>query len=70
MDITVKDNLMLIEQNIDKALQRSGRTKDKVDIIAVTKTVGIEQITEAIDAGLDKIGENRVQEFLKKSTII
>lgn len=66
MDITVKDNLMLIEQNIDKALQRSGRTKDKVDIIAVTKTVGIEQITEAIDAGLDKIGENRVQEFLKK----
>ncbi len=70
MDITVKDNLLIIEQNIHKALQKSGRTNDNVDIIAVTKTVGIEQINEAIDAGLNKIGENRVQELVKKYDII
>ncbi len=70
IDITVKDNLLIIEQNIHKALQKSGRTNDNVDIIAVTKTVGIEQINEAIDAGLNKIGENRVQELVKKYDII
>src|SRR5690606_33618209 len=70
MDITVKDNLLMIKQNINKALQKSGRTDDNVDIIAVTKTVGIEQINEAINAGLYKIGENRVQELIKKYDII
>ncbi|QQY78738.1 hypothetical protein EDD65_10556 [Keratinibaculum paraultunense] len=70
MDITVKDNLLMIKQNINRALQKSGRTDDDVDIIAVTKTVGIEQINEAINAGLYKIGENRVQELIKKYDII
>lgn len=66
MDITIKDNLMIIRQNIEKALQRSGRTGDKVNIVAVTKTIGVEQINEAVEAGLIEIGENRVQELLRK----
>lgn len=61
---------MIIEQNIENALHKSGRTKDKVDIIAVTKTVGIDQMNEAIDAGLINVGENRVQELTKKYDII
>ena len=51
-------------------MHKSGRTKDKVNIIAVTKTVGIDQMNEAIDAGLIHVGENRVQELIKKYDII
>ena len=52
--------------NVKEALAKSGRTNSKVEIIAVTKTVDVERIKEAIDLGLKNIGENRVQEFVKK----
>ncbi len=35
-------------------------------IVAVTKTVGLEDIRQALDAGIVDFGENRVQEFLGK----
>jgi hypothetical protein len=68
--MTIKDNLLNIEKNIDKALQKSGRMNDKVELIAVTKTVGVNEINEALDLGLKNIGENRVQELVKKYDII
>lgn len=51
-------------------MAKSGRTNSKVEIIAVTKTVDVERIKEAIDLGLKNIGENRVQELVKKYDII
>ena len=68
--ITIKDNLLNIEKNIAQALERSGRINDKVEIIAVTKTVEVEKINEVIGLGLDNIGENRTQELVKKYDII
>lgn len=61
----IKENLLEIDENIQRALQRSGR-KDKVELIAVTKTVDIPRIEEAIDLGITDIGENKVQELEKK----
>lgn len=61
----IKENLTEINENIQKALQRSGR-KDKVELIAVTKTVDLDRIEEAINLGITDIGENRVQELEKK----
>lgn len=61
---------MVIEKNIEKSLQKSGRIDDKVHLIAVTKTVGIDKIKEALELGLKDIGENRVQELVKKYDII
>ncbi len=43
-----------------------GRSADEITIVAVTKTVGIEDIRQAITAGMRHFGENRVQEFLGK----
>lgn len=37
-----------------------------VRLMGVTKTVDVDRINTLIDAGLDLIGENRVQEFLSK----
>ena len=68
--ISIRDNLKVIEENINEALIKSGREGDTVEIIAVTKTVDIDRIKEAIDLGLNNIGENRVQELIKKYDIL
>lgn len=62
--------MTIIEENIKKSLKKANRTDDKVDIIAVTKTVGVESIKEAIKLGLKDIGENRPQELIKKYDVI
>ncbi|NLJ78422.1 MAG: YggS family pyridoxal phosphate-dependent enzyme [Tissierellia bacterium] len=66
----INNNLTIIENNIEKALRRAGRTGDKVHIVAVTKTVETDRIIEALEIGLDNIGENRVQELVQKYDII
>lgn len=43
-----------------------GRSAEEITIVAVTKTVGIEDIQHAMAAGVRDFGENRVQEFLGK----
>ncbi|MBZ2173947.1 YggS family pyridoxal phosphate-dependent enzyme [Schnuerera sp. xch1] len=68
--MSIKHNLTIIEENIKKSLKKANRTDDKVDIIAVTKTVGVESIKEAIKLGLKDIGENRPQELIKKYDVI
>jgi pyridoxal phosphate enzyme (YggS family) len=60
------DNASNIMKRISHAAMRAGRNPEEVKLIAVTKTVGIENIKEAIDAGLRTFGENRVQEAKTK----
>jgi pyridoxal phosphate enzyme (YggS family) len=43
-----------------------GGWKHPVRIVAVTKTHGVEAVLAAADAGLEDVGENRVQEALQK----
>lgn len=64
--ILVEENISTVKENIEKALSRSGRTGDHVELVAVTKTVDVEKINRAIDAGIESIGENRVQELERK----
>ena len=46
--------------------QMQGGWKHPVRIVAVTKTHGVEAVLAAADAGLEDVGENRVQEALQK----
>lgn len=62
----VADNLAYIRQEMESACQKVGRSPTDVRLLAVTKTVEPERINAAILAGVRQIGENRVQEFLKK----
>lgn len=55
-----------IRRQVADAADAAGRDPADVAIVAVTKTVGIEDIRCAADAGLNDFGENRVQEFLGK----
>ena len=48
------------------AAERAGRDPDGFRIVAVTKGFGIEVARAALEAGLTRLGENRVQEALPK----
>lgn len=51
-------------ENIKSLLEYTA--KKGVKLIAVTKTVSVEKINEAISCGVSAIGENKVQELLSK----
>ena len=65
--MTIKENLERARERIATAAARAGRAADAITIVAVTKTHGLEVVTEAIEAGISDIGENKVQEFLAKA---
>jgi pyridoxal phosphate enzyme (YggS family) len=65
ININLKENLFNVEEKIEKSLLKVGR-KDKVELIAVTKTQPIENVKSIIDLGVKNIGENRVQELVQR----
>jgi pyridoxal phosphate enzyme (YggS family) len=67
MTMTIKENLDLVRERIAAAAARAGRDPAGITIVAVTKTHGPEVVTQAIEAGLADVGENKVQEFLAKA---
>ncbi|MFQ6115727.1 MAG: YggS family pyridoxal phosphate-dependent enzyme, partial [bacterium] len=64
--MSVTENLKRVKERIEKACQRSGRRAEEIQIVAVSKTVEVARINEAIAAGIKIIGENRVQEAWPK----
>jgi len=63
---TVRDNLELARELIDKAVGSSGEDGRHVRIMAVTKTHPPEVVKMALSAGVRLIGENRVSEGGRK----
>jgi PLP dependent protein len=59
------ERLSEVRERIDAAATRGGRGQ-AVRLVAVTKGHGVEAVTAAWQAGLEDIGENRVQEALQK----
>lgn len=66
----IQYNLEVINSNIAEAAKKSGRTKEDITLMAVTKTVEPIFINHAIKCGIDLIGENKVQEFLSKKDFL
>jgi len=64
--MSIRENVQFVRKKIAEACLRSGRDPEEVDLVAVTKTVDVEQINEAIEAGIRVVGENRVQEAWRK----
>lgn len=63
---TIKDNFLNVMGRIERAAQRVGRDPGEVKLVAVSKTVDVDRIKEAISAGVSILGENYVQEAKKK----
>lgn len=62
----IKENLAYVEEQITKACERSGRNREEVTLIAVSKTKPVSLVDEAIDNGIREFGENKVQEIMDK----
>jgi len=62
----IKENLMDIQQNITDAARSCGRNPEDIQLIGVTKKKPVQMIKQAIDAGLTLLGENYIQEAMKK----
>ncbi len=65
--MSIRENLQLVQGQIEEAAQRAGRNASDILLIGVSKTQPVEAIREAFEAGLRHFGENRVQEWEGKS---
>ncbi len=61
--MSIKENLDLINEKITIAAEKSGRKREDVLLLAVSKTVDVPRIREAVDLGLVDLGENKPQEI-------
>ncbi|WP_068774441.1 YggS family pyridoxal phosphate-dependent enzyme [Paenibacillus sp. FJAT-26967] len=55
-----------VDRRVEAACRRSGRNSADVRVIAVTKYVSLEATREALDHGLNQVGENRWQDAKEK----
>lgn len=60
------DAIQRVEERIQQACSRSGRNRDDVTLVAVSKTFPAEYISGAYEKGLRIFGESRAQEFKGK----
>ncbi|MBI9019601.1 MAG: YggS family pyridoxal phosphate-dependent enzyme [Phycisphaerae bacterium] len=70
MDKKIRDNLAIINDNIAKACDKSGRSIDDVTLIAVTKSVEVDSIRALLELGHVHMGESRSPEIVKRNAVI
>ena len=64
--MTIAENVALVRQNMAQAAVAVGRDPGEILLLAATKMNDADRVREAIRAGVDLCGENRVQEMLEK----
>jgi pyridoxal phosphate enzyme (YggS family) len=63
----VTERVGRVEEQVEAAAARSGRTRDSVVLVGASKRQPVAALQEAWDAGLRVFGENRVQEAVSKA---
>lgn len=66
MEIMLCENLKKVEDNVDAACRKAGRSRDEVTLIAVSKTKPVEMLSTIYNQGIRDFGENKVQEMCDK----
>jgi pyridoxal phosphate enzyme (YggS family) len=64
--MTIAENIERVRENIAAACARAGRDPSEVTLLAVSKTHGPAAIFQAVEAGVQHFGENRVEEAIVK----
>ena len=62
----IRANLESVRRRVAAAAERSGRAPESVRLVAVTKTVGLDEIRALHDLGVRDFGESRVLEALRR----
>ena len=64
--MSIAENVAAIKADIQKAAIAAGRNPDEILLCAATKMNNADAVRQAIAAGVDCCGENRVQELTQK----
>ena len=64
--MSIAENVKQVKENMAAAARRCGREPDGILLCAATKMNDASRVREAIAAGVDVCGENRVQELTEK----
>lgn len=64
--MSIRDNIRRVEDCIAECCARADRDPSEITLVAVSKQKTVEEILQAIDAGLKHLGENRVEEGMAK----
>lgn len=67
---SVAGRLAVVRERIAAAARAAGREPGEVRLLVATKTQPPEAVREALAAGVDLIGENRVQELVAKAPAV
>lgn len=67
---TIAERLQYIRSKIDAACLKAGRKPEELKLLLATKTIEPEQIRQAFTAGVNYIGENKVQELKRKHPLL
>jgi pyridoxal phosphate enzyme (YggS family) len=65
--VDLRRNLEQVEEQISSACRAANRSRESVELMAVSKTHPTATLVEAVHLGLHLFGENKVQEFAAKS---
>jgi pyridoxal phosphate enzyme (YggS family) len=66
----ILENLASIRTGIARAADRSGRDPAQLTLVAVAKTVPVVPVRWVVDAGVEDVGENYVQELRAKAQAV
>ncbi len=64
--MSIAENIAEINKKITAAAEKSGRKREDILLLAVTKTIDIPRIKEVTELGYTELGENKVQEIMSK----
>ena len=66
---TIAEHVAEAKRRIAAAAESAGRDPASVRLLAATKMNDADRVRQAVAAGVDLCGENRVQEFLAKNAV-
>ena len=64
--MSIAENIALVRANIAQACAQAGRSPEEITLVGASKMNDAAACREAIAAGIDALGENRVQEMTSK----
>lgn len=65
--MSIADNVAIVRRNIAEAARAAGRDPAEIMLVAASKMNDADRVRQAVAAGVDACGENRVQELLEKN---
>lgn len=63
----IADNVAAVRERIASAAERSGRSRDEITLVCVTKYTGLDAARALVKAGCHDLGESRPQELWHKA---